>query len=99
MKSGSDYFYILMDLRITRERELLLSRSLIKEWPKWSLGKLDRDTLLALVTTGLWLEDGVDNVDACIDKTIGVITSACDASMPQSRPGERQARHTGRLRK
>ncbi|XP_024869630.1 uncharacterized protein LOC112453243 [Temnothorax curvispinosus] len=65
-------------------------------FPRWAHTKMDVDMLQASIHTSLWVDDLAaladdDDVDGAAEWIGGVMRTACNASMPRSKPHPRKA--------
>ncbi|XP_071650764.1 uncharacterized protein [Temnothorax longispinosus] len=89
IESLSDHLFIEMSLPVTPPEVQARRREANARFPRWALKKLDGDLLKASISTALWVNDpkGQSEDPDEVAGWIGdIMTQACDASMPRSKP-------------
>ncbi|XP_071652698.1 uncharacterized protein [Temnothorax longispinosus] len=94
IESLSDHLFIEMSLPVTPPEVRARRREANARFPRWALKKLNGDLLKASISTALWVNDpkGQSEDPDEVAGWIGdIMTQACDASMPRSKPFVRKA--------
>ncbi|XP_071579495.1 uncharacterized protein [Temnothorax nylanderi] len=83
-----------MSLPVTTPEIQVCRRGAEQRFPRWALRKLDKEMLRASLRVSLWADNSVvqtGDIDEAAAWIGEAMTSACDASMPRSRPQPRRS--------